>query len=73
MAEEAQNNVVQLAEQLADGFVALSGEYQVLFDRQKQLESKVSWAKQQVCDRVFLNTPSMMNHFSSRPAAASQL
>lgn len=50
MAEDAQNNVVQLAEQLAEGFAALSGEYQDLFDQQKKLESKLSWAKQQVRD-----------------------
>lgn len=48
MAEEAQNTVTELAEQLVEGFAALSGEYQVLFDQQKQLESKLSWAKQQV-------------------------
>ena len=48
MAEEAHNNVAELAEQLVEGFVALSGEYQALFDQQKQLESKLSWAKQQV-------------------------
>lgn len=40
--------VVQLAEQLSQGFAALSSEYQLLFDQQKQLESKLSWAKQQV-------------------------
>lgn len=48
MADEAQKNVVHLAEQVAEGFAALSGEYQILFDQQKQLESKLSWAKQQV-------------------------
>jgi hypothetical protein len=48
MATEAQRDVVQLAEQVAEGFAALSGEYQILFDQQKQLESKLSWAKQQV-------------------------
>jgi hypothetical protein len=48
MAEELQKDVVQLAEQVAEGFAALSGEYQILFDQQKQLESKLSWAKQQV-------------------------
>lgn len=74
MAEEAQDNVVQLAEQLAEGFAALSGEYQALFDQQKQLESKLSWAKQQVCLAFFLRFPlSMMKNFSSRPAAATQL
>lgn len=48
MADEAQSNVIQLADQVAEGFAALSGEYQALFDQQKQLESKLSWAKQQV-------------------------
>lgn len=50
MADEAQLNVTVLAEQLVEGFAALSGEYQALFDQQKQVESKLSWAKQQVCD-----------------------
>lgn len=49
MAGEAQKNVVQLAQQLAEGFAALSGEYQVLYNQQRQLECKLSWAKQQVC------------------------
>lgn len=47
MAEEAQRQS-DLVQQLADGFAALSGEYQALSDHQKQLESKLSWAKQQV-------------------------
>jgi chaperonin cofactor prefoldin len=58
MAEEAQSNVTELAEQLAEGFAALSGEYQVLFDQQKQLESKLSWAKQQVRDDFSQASPS---------------
>jgi hypothetical protein len=70
MAEEAQSNVTELADQLVEGFVALSGEYQVLFDQQKQLESKLSWAKQQVRDDFSRLSPPMMNIFSSRPAAA---
>lgn len=75
MAEKAQHNVVQLAEQLVEGFAALSGEYQTLFDQQKQLESKLSWAKQQVCEQFpsFLCPPLVMNLFSSRPAAALRL
>jgi hypothetical protein len=48
MAAEAQKDAAQLAEQVAEGFAALSGEYQILFEQQKQLESKLSWAKQQV-------------------------
>jgi hypothetical protein len=58
MAEEAQSNVTELAEQLVEGFAALSGEYQVLFDQQKQLESKLSWAKQQVRDGLLPASPS---------------
>lgn len=50
MAQGASNNVAELAEQLAEGFAALSAEYQALFDQQRQLESKLSWAKQQVRD-----------------------
>jgi hypothetical protein len=49
MTDEAPKDALQLAEQVAEGFAALSGEYQVLFDQQKLLESKLSWAKQQVC------------------------
>lgn len=48
MFNEAHSNVVQLADQVAEGFAALSGEYRALFDQQQQLESKLSWAKQQV-------------------------
>ncbi|KAJ4316972.1 hypothetical protein N0V94_005179 [Neodidymelliopsis sp. IMI 364377] len=48
MADEANKDVAQLADQLAEGFTALNGEYQALFDQQKQLESKLSWAKQQL-------------------------
>ncbi|USP81458.1 hypothetical protein yc1106_08732 [Curvularia clavata] len=50
MADEAQRNVTALAEQLVEGFTALSGEYQALFDQQKQVETKLSWAKQQYLD-----------------------
>ena len=48
MDDEANKDVAKLADQLAEGFTALSGEYQALFDQQKQLEFKLSWAKQQV-------------------------
>ncbi|CAG5141043.1 uncharacterized protein ALTATR162_LOCUS844 [Alternaria atra] len=61
MAEEAQSNVTELAEQLAEGFAALSGEYQVLFDQQKQLESKLSWAKQQYLDLLKRFTPNTLS------------
>lgn len=62
MTEETQKDVVQLAEQVAEGFVALSGEYQILFDQQKQLESKLSWAKQQVSNNTSLFFPFVMKH-----------
>jgi hypothetical protein len=48
MAEPSQKSVLQLAEQLSEGFAALSGEYHLLFHQQRQLESKLSWVKQQV-------------------------
>ena len=73
MADEAPKDAVHLGEQVAEGFAALSGEYRVLFDQQKQLESKLSWAKQQVRSMLSHNSPFMMNIFSSRPAAALQL
>jgi hypothetical protein len=57
MAQEAQSTVTELADRLVEGFAALSGEYQALSHQQKQLESKLSWAKQQVCHGYFL-TPS---------------
>jgi hypothetical protein len=73
MAEEAQKDVVQLAEQVAEGFAALSEEYQILFDQQKQLESKLSWAKQQVSFFPLFRFPFYDEYLSSRPAAATQL
>jgi arabinogalactan endo-1,4-beta-galactosidase len=64
MAEGATKDVVQLAEQVAEGFAALSGEYQILFDQQKLLESRLSWAKQQVShEAYFLVHFSVMKHF----------
>jgi serine phosphatase RsbU (regulator of sigma subunit) len=57
MAAEAQKDAAQLAEQVAKGFKALSGEYQILFEQQKQLESKLSWAKQQVSNTPVPNSP----------------
>jgi hypothetical protein len=70
MAEAAHNNVAELAEQLVEGFAALSGEYQALFDQQKQLDSKLSWAKHQVCDEFFYPSFFYDEKLSSRPAAA---
>ena len=48
MAIEPQSSAAQLADQLSDGFAALSEEYQVLIDQHRELENKFSWAKQQV-------------------------
>ena len=48
MTTQAQDGVLQLVEQVSAGFEALSGEYQLLLSRQRQLESQLSWAKQQV-------------------------
>lgn len=71
MAEEAQHNVTVLADQLIEGFAALSGQYQALLHQHRQVESKLLWAKQQVRDSLTQSSPSpMMIHFSSRPAAA---
>ncbi|KAF1945333.1 hypothetical protein EJ02DRAFT_451633 [Clathrospora elynae] len=61
MAKEAQTNVAELAEELAEGFAALSGEYQLLFDQHKQLESKLSWAKQQYLDLLKRFTPNTLS------------
>lgn len=61
MGDEAKKDVAQLADQLAEGFSALTGEYQALFDQQKQLESKLSWAKQQVSHKKILSMrPSLL-------------
>lgn len=62
MVEGVHKDAVQLAEQVAEGFAALSGEYQILFDQQKQLESKLSWAKQQVCNHIFFLSSRVMKH-----------
>jgi hypothetical protein len=48
MAGPQQPSVARLADELSEGFAALSGEYQALFEQQKLLESRLSWAKQQV-------------------------
>ncbi|KAF1834330.1 hypothetical protein BDW02DRAFT_579637 [Decorospora gaudefroyi] len=61
MAEQPHNNVTDLAQQLAEGFEALSGEYQALFHQQKQLESKISWAKQQYLDILKRFSPNTLS------------
>lgn len=67
MVDDAHKDVAQLADQLAEGFTALSGEYQALFEHQKQLECKLSWAKQQVSSDISFLTwipSSMMIHLA---------
>ena len=56
MADTSQPSVLLLAERLSEGFAALSGEYQTLFEQQRQLENKLSWAKQQVRHIPFLSS-----------------
>ncbi|KAF2830599.1 hypothetical protein CC86DRAFT_443545 [Ophiobolus disseminans] len=59
--DEAQKDVVLLAEQVAEGYAALNGEFQILFHQQKQLESKLSWAKQQYLDLLKRVTPNTLS------------
>ncbi|KAF2261600.1 hypothetical protein CC78DRAFT_546529 [Lojkania enalia] len=54
---DKRDSVSQLVDQLSEGFAALSGEYQLLFDQHRQLESKLSWAKQQYLDLLKRSTP----------------
>jgi len=61
MAEETPRNVTELAGRLVEGFAALSGEYQALFDQHRQLESKLSWAKQQYLDLLKHFTPDTLS------------
>ncbi|KAF2116061.1 hypothetical protein BDV96DRAFT_491618 [Lophiotrema nucula] len=61
MADQRQDTVLQLADQLSEGFAALTSEYQVLFDQQRQLESKLSWAKQQYLDLLKRFTPNTLS------------
>ncbi|KAJ4984626.1 hypothetical protein SVAN01_09882 [Stagonosporopsis vannaccii] len=74
MVDEATRDVTQLADQLADGFTALSGEYQALFDQQRQLEYKLSWAKQQLLSGLDRQQPHViLILFCSTPLVASYL
>jgi hypothetical protein len=61
MADTPQPSVYQLAAVLSEGFAALSDEYYLLSDQQRQLESKLSFAKQQVCHLPHPLSSSMMN------------
>ncbi|KAF2137661.1 uncharacterized protein K452DRAFT_291478 [Aplosporella prunicola CBS 121167] len=47
----------QLVEQLAVGFDALSSEYRILYEQHRELENKLSWAKQQYLDLLKRFTP----------------
>ena len=69
MAVVQNPTVVELADQLSEGFVALSGEYQLLFAQHRQLESKLSFAKQQVILLFSFYLSFVMIHFSSRSRA----
>ncbi|KAF2642608.1 hypothetical protein P280DRAFT_467935 [Massarina eburnea CBS 473.64] len=61
MTDVPQPSVQQLAESLSEGFAALSGEYQTLFEQQRQLECKLSWAKQQYLDLLKRFTPDTLS------------
>ncbi|KAF2749543.1 hypothetical protein M011DRAFT_398494 [Sporormia fimetaria CBS 119925] len=61
MADQTQASAEQLAQQVCAGFAALTGEYQLLFEQQKQLESKLSFAKQQYLDLLKRFTPSTLS------------
>ncbi|KAF2707012.1 hypothetical protein K504DRAFT_383722 [Pleomassaria siparia CBS 279.74] len=61
MADTPQPSVFELATLLSDGFAALSDEYQLLFDQQRQLETKLSWAKQQYLDLLKRFTPDTLS------------
>lgn len=73
MADTPQPSVYQLAAVLSEGFAALSDEYYLLSDQQRQLESKLSFAKQQVCPSSPFLTLFHDEHFSSRPETAKRL
>jgi hypothetical protein len=74
MANGPRSTAAQLADQLSGGFAALSEEYQVLVDQHRELENKLSWAKQQVSIVLSLrNIPPLYDEtiFSSRSVATS--
>lgn len=48
MTVNGDHAVGQLVEQLTIGFDTLSSEYRILYDRHRELENKLAWAKQQV-------------------------
>lgn len=66
MTANGDQAVGQLVEQLAVGFDTLSSEYRILYDRHRELENKLAWAKQQVRYQPFLphQHPSRLEHTS---------
>lgn len=58
MATQVHDHTAQLAKQLAQGFAALSCEYQALVDQHRQLKCKFSWLKQQYFELSRCSTPS---------------
>ena len=67
-----------LVEQLIAGFEVLSEEYRQLFSRHKNLEAKLSVAKDQASFPIFCNHKTILPHymmilFSSRSVTAPQL
>ncbi|KAF2493359.1 hypothetical protein BU16DRAFT_528669 [Lophium mytilinum] len=61
MATTHPPTTLQVAEQLADGFIALTGEYQLLADQHRELESKLSWAKQQYLELLKRFSPTTVS------------
>lgn len=57
MTANGDQAVGQLVEQLAVGFDTLSSEYRILYDRHRELENKLAWAKQQYLDLLKRFTP----------------
>jgi hypothetical protein len=43
----------ELVNQLVKGYDALRAEIKILDEQRRELENRVSWAKQQVCVRLF--------------------
>jgi hypothetical protein len=83
-ALEVEHNYVpdQLVDQLVKGYDALNLEIKVLDEQRRELENRLSWAKQQVCGilpcsvyiyiYIFLSSSLILHddQLSSRPVAA---
>jgi hypothetical protein len=60
----------QVVEQLVKGYDALAVELKRVHEQQKELENKLSWAKQQASDTLFhCTTHHRMIYLSSRSVA----